>query len=571
MTTTVWNPADKDATITLSNSNATAQAGTLAEAGVRSTSSKSAGLLYFEVQISSFAGTGFNIGVADATADLSLPLSDPAQVAWCLDGDGVLWDNGVAGATVTAPAGSDVVGVAVDFANGYVWFLLNNVLANGGSLPLDNTNFDFNTLTGTVFAALSTSASGPGATGYWEESQLLIGLPPGFDDWDEGAVLPETCVSNAAATEALQFDGSSYTVTITEAAAASETQVSVRTTTETITETAGSTDTDSNLHTTTQTATAAATEIVSTTEGTIDVATATANASATVSTYVTGTTIETAVATEAVTLVRGLTQISDAVATATATNTLTGAQTQSESVAATETVSQSVAAIQTEAIVATETVTTIRLATQVVAEIADATATLGAGAATVETVTSNAVAAAVMSAHLDAITTIVESIDADDTAMPPALLVPNLWVNPITGAASTWSGLPFNSMVEEGGIIYAAGPAGIYKMRAGDDAGTPIQSEVTWDLMDFKSPQRKRLGSLYAEGAALGPFTFRVTNTQGQFEYKTNKAVNGQARQYRAVAGRGLDTVYYRIGLFQTKWFALDRAMAEHELIARRV
>jgi hypothetical protein len=67
---TVWNPFDKNASITLSNANLTASFGGSGWEGVRGSNSRAAGLVYFETEFAAFGGlTG--VGLANASAALN--------------------------------------------------------------------------------------------------------------------------------------------------------------------------------------------------------------------------------------------------------------------------------------------------------------------------------------------------------------------------------------------------------------------------------------------------------------------------------------------------------------------
>jgi hypothetical protein len=73
-TATTWNPSDKSADITLSNSNLTASQSTTTGSwrSVRSTSSKSTGKLYFEITMSAYDnGNGWIWGFSDGSSNLS--------------------------------------------------------------------------------------------------------------------------------------------------------------------------------------------------------------------------------------------------------------------------------------------------------------------------------------------------------------------------------------------------------------------------------------------------------------------------------------------------------------------
>lgn len=154
----------------------------------------------------------------------------------------------------------------------------------------------------------------------------------------------------------------------------------------------------------------------------------------------------------------------------------------------------------------------------------------------------------------------------------PSWELPIFWVNTHTTAAATWSGLPFNSMIEVDGDFYAASVNGIYKLMAKeDDNGQPIESEVSWDLSNWGSDKKKRLGSVYVDAAAAGPFRFRVAGEQGTHDYQTHLASAEVSAQHRASLGKGFNSVYYRFGLLQDKYFSLNGLIVNMGDTTRRI
>lgn len=142
---------------------------------------------------------------------------------------------------------------------------------------------------------------------------------------------------------------------------------------------------------------------------------------------------------------------------------------------------------------------------------------------------------------------------------------PVFWSNSMTGGAATWNGLPFNSFIEADGVVYAAGPSGIFEL--GDDldddqTGEPIDvpSEIEWDLVDQGSVQMKRMRSMYVNARTAAPFTVRVANEQGIFEYQTETADTESMTNHRAKIGRGITSRSARVSLLHTKAFTADGA-----------
>jgi len=131
--------------------------------------------------------------------------------------------------------------------------------------------------------------------------------------------------------------------------------------------------------------------------------------------------------------------------------------------------------------------------------------------------------------------------------------------------------MPFNSMVAADGRLFGASQDGIFELSHGvDDNGVAVASNVLWDLDDLGSPQKKRTVSAYINGESNGPFTVRVINTQGRFSYKTT-ATSRDAGNHRAPLGRGLESTYFRFGLYQNKDYSVDRVNVELDSVKRRI
>jgi hypothetical protein len=126
-----WNPADKNASITLSNGNLTVTSSGGTYDSVRSTISKSSGKWYFETTITAMSGcspTAVVVGIATS----SMSLSGYVGQGTGFTGEGYgcsgiwLYDNTSAGGPATFAAG-DVIGVAFDATPGNITVYKNNV------------------------------------------------------------------------------------------------------------------------------------------------------------------------------------------------------------------------------------------------------------------------------------------------------------------------------------------------------------------------------------------------------------------------------------------------------------
>lgn len=145
-TADAWNPSDKNASITLSNSNRTASwssGGTYAARGV---TSKSSGKWYFEVTHTSPGGDAW-VGVATSAQALNAyPDGSSTALAIFLD-----YGNVVGSTTATYSAISDGTAamLAVDFTNNKVWFGSGGTWFDSGN-PATNTG-GLTRPTGTLF------------------------------------------------------------------------------------------------------------------------------------------------------------------------------------------------------------------------------------------------------------------------------------------------------------------------------------------------------------------------------------------------------------------------------------
>jgi hypothetical protein len=120
------------------------------------------------------------------------------------------------------------------------------------------------------------------------------------------------------------------------------------------------------------------------------------------------------------------------------------------------------------------------------------------------------------------------------------------WSNAHTTAAATWD-IGINSAVQSGATIYAAGPAGLYRLQ--DDSSEEVFAEIVYDLSDFNSIQRKKFDVIYVAGDSAGPFGVVATNEQGSWEYTTHLPEAAAATNHRAQLGRGLISRYLRVTL----------------------
>lgn len=164
----VWNSADKDADVTLSNVDLTMSMAGSTTGGVRTTFSVAAGKRYFEVQQDN-AGSASRIGIANGSYTLTVAPGHDAN-SWSVDGDGNVRNNsGTAirdiGTMPTASGG--ILMFSLDMDAGKLW--IGDADANSwfeSGDPAAGTGEQFSGITGPIFvcAGRSGGSSARGAT-----------------------------------------------------------------------------------------------------------------------------------------------------------------------------------------------------------------------------------------------------------------------------------------------------------------------------------------------------------------------------------------------------------------------
>lgn len=154
---TTWNPADKAASITLSNGNLTAtSSATDSSHLVRSTTGRSAGFLYFEIKVSAAAASGATVGICTtALATTGAQLGSATESFGWSQGGAFQHNLSTGGSGVTFTT-NDILGWALDLANKKLYVSKNGVWAFGCN-PATGAGFAF-TGTPTYFAAVTPNA-----------------------------------------------------------------------------------------------------------------------------------------------------------------------------------------------------------------------------------------------------------------------------------------------------------------------------------------------------------------------------------------------------------------------------
>jgi len=187
---TVWNSGDMSANVVLSGGNLTAAANSTANGGVRATSSRTTGKVYFEVTT---GGTIGNAGVGIGTASSSLTTGS-ANEAYLNVGNGTVFINGASpGIASGAFASGNTACVAIDFGNARIWWRLNNNVWNNNGLNDPGTNvggFDISAVFPAnaafpllVFVSNNTTTF----TANFGAAAFLYPMPTGFSAWGGGS------------------------------------------------------------------------------------------------------------------------------------------------------------------------------------------------------------------------------------------------------------------------------------------------------------------------------------------------------------------------------------------------
>jgi hypothetical protein len=189
--TNVWNQADKDAGITLTNGNLTFSGDSAAFHAVRAVNSASTGKKYWEVHcdLRNSPAANARLGFGTVSATLSNYVGfDANAIGWA--GNGVLYHNNVVfGTTIQIWSQGDTLCFALD-TSGVVWFRTNGGNWNNDILANQNPatgagGFGFTPLT-PCFAMGAAGNSGTGNDTYTANfggAAYAQPAPAGFGNW----------------------------------------------------------------------------------------------------------------------------------------------------------------------------------------------------------------------------------------------------------------------------------------------------------------------------------------------------------------------------------------------------
>lgn len=165
-----WNPADKDAGVTLSNGNLTATSSSGAYKSARATIGKSSGKWYWE---QTFDAVGNNMvqGVGNASADLTNYIGAVDANGWGWNCNALKTHSGNAAYGTGTPAVGKVIGIALDMDGGTITFFENNVSMGQA----------FTGISGTIYPMVSTYDTSVRMTANFGATALAYTPPSGYN------------------------------------------------------------------------------------------------------------------------------------------------------------------------------------------------------------------------------------------------------------------------------------------------------------------------------------------------------------------------------------------------------
>jgi hypothetical protein len=182
---TTLDSGNTDATITLSNGDLTATKSSGANwKSTRSVFSAASGLYYYEVSVVLTAvGQGTMIGVGNTSAATSNYCGADSNGWSFYNYDGKIWISAAPGAAYGAAfATNDVVGVALDLDNNFIYFAINGTWQNSGdpTSGASGTGAGIASATGTYFAYLSFYTATHAFTCNFGASSFVYTPPAGY-------------------------------------------------------------------------------------------------------------------------------------------------------------------------------------------------------------------------------------------------------------------------------------------------------------------------------------------------------------------------------------------------------
>lgn len=170
---TTWNPADKNANVTLSGGNLTAtQTAAGVDGAARGTTSRSTGKWHFEVYVASSATGRPAMGVANSSQALNVSTGADSAVIFA-NGTPVI--AGVSQPLVTPMTTPGYMAVEVDLDNSDIYFQFN-----GGSRE---GPYDISGISGPFFPFICVFNTGNSGVANFGQSSFSVAVTSGYSPW----------------------------------------------------------------------------------------------------------------------------------------------------------------------------------------------------------------------------------------------------------------------------------------------------------------------------------------------------------------------------------------------------
>ena len=150
--------------------------------------------------------------------------------------------------------------------------------------------------------------------------------------------------------------------------------------------------------------------------------------------------------------------------------------------------------------------------------------------------------------------------------------------NTDTWGASRYTSIGVNSIAVIDGVLHGAGPEGLFRLDANDDAGAPIAAGIDTGTSDLGSPNSKRMGYAYLGAQTDGALLFNVQSMQAGsrlvYAYPfENWAIDDGYAPTRAKLGKGIRSRYWQFGVRNKNGsnFIIEDLQVVYDLTGRKV
>jgi hypothetical protein len=187
--TVFLNPSDKNASLTLSNSNMTVtNAGTASHRGIRANISEHTGKWYWEVTIGAGSSADIMVGIADSTYNLSHYIGQDAYGYGYNAGDGKKYNNSSSATYGNTFTNGDIIGIALDLDSNKIYFSKNGAWQGAGD-PVAGTGAAYTISDQADFPAISIYSANTPATINFGASGFNYNVPTGYKPIDSECII----------------------------------------------------------------------------------------------------------------------------------------------------------------------------------------------------------------------------------------------------------------------------------------------------------------------------------------------------------------------------------------------